>query len=40
MELGTHIDGHPFTYDQEVGMFAVGDAPVNADQVRVYSAAG
>jgi hypothetical protein len=40
MELGTYVDGRPLTYDQEAGTFAVADAPVNADQVRGYCAAG
>jgi len=40
VELGIYIDGRPLAYNQYAGTFAVGDAPVNAEQVRGYSAAG
>ena len=40
MQLGTYADGRPLTYDETSGAFLVGDAPVTADQVRAYEAAG
>lgn len=40
MQLGTYADGRPLTYDETTGAFLVGDAPVTADQVRAYEAAG
>lgn len=40
MQLGTYTDGRPLTYDEATGGFLVGDAPVTAEQVRAYEAAG
>lgn len=40
MQLGTYVDGRPLSYDDTTGMFLVGEAPVTADQVRAYEAAG
>lgn len=40
MQLGTYTDGRPLTYDETTGAFHVGDAPVSAEQVRAYEAAG
>ena len=40
MQLGTYVDGRPLNYDETTGAFVVGEAPVTADQVRAYDAAG
>jgi len=40
MELGKYIDDRALTYDERTGTFKVGEAPVSANQVRGYSAAG
>jgi len=40
MQLGTYVDGRPLTYVETTGTFLVGEAPVTADQVRAYAAAG
>lgn len=40
MELGTYMDGRTLTYDEGTGTFAIGAAPVSAEDVRRYSAAG
>ncbi len=40
MQLGTYVDGRPLTYNEATGGFLVGEAPVTADQVRAYEAAG
>jgi len=40
MQLGTYVDGRPLNYDETTGAFQVGEAPVTADQVRAYEAAG
>ncbi len=40
MQLGTYVDGRPLTYVETTGTFLVGEAPVTAEQVRAYEAAG
>ena len=40
MELGYYMDGRRLTYRQETGTFDIGQAPVTADYVRGYDAAG
>lgn len=40
MELGTYSDGRTLTYDEGTGTFAIGAAPVSAEDVRRYSVAG
>lgn len=40
MDLGRYIDGRAVTYDQGNGTFKIGDAPVNANQIRAYLSAG
>jgi competence protein ComGC len=40
MELGRYADGRALSYDEGTGTFAVGQAPVSAEDVRRYAGAG
>ena len=40
MELGRYVDGRILDYDGTTGSFAIGEAPVTAEQVAGYSRAG